>query len=77
MISVPFQPSFTKILYRQSTFQVSSSTLHRSTKNNVTNTTPYDIHSSEQKLPCHMRTKLAQLSQQITTLAKLPMYGEL
>ena len=27
----------------------------------VTNTTPYDIHSSEQTLPCHMPTKLAQL----------------
>ena len=29
--------------------------------NKVTNTTPYDIHSSEQTLPCHMHTKLAQL----------------
>ena len=28
--------------------------------NKVTNTTPYDIHSSEQTLPRHMRTKLAQ-----------------
>ena len=27
----------------------------------VTNTTPYDIHSSEQTLPRHMRKKLAQL----------------
>ena len=34
----------------------------RSRKNNkVTNTTPYDIHSSEQTLLCHMCTKLAQL----------------
>ena len=31
-----------------------------SRKNNkVTNTTPYDIHSSEQTLPHHMHTKLA------------------
>ena len=29
--------------------------------NKVTNTTPYDIHSSEQTLPSHLRTKLAQL----------------
>ena len=32
-----------------------------STKNKVTNTTPYDIHSSKQTLPHHMCTKLAQL----------------
>ena len=33
-----------------------------SKKNNkVTNTTPYDIHLSEQTLPCYMRTKLEQL----------------
>ena len=30
-------------------------------KNKVTNTTPYDIYSSEQTLPRHMQTKLAQL----------------
>ena len=29
--------------------------------NKVTETTPYDIHSSVQTLPCCMRTKLAQL----------------
>ena len=29
--------------------------------NKVTNTTPYDIYSSEQTLPHHMRTTLAQL----------------
>ena len=29
--------------------------------NEVTNTAPNDIHSSEQTLPRHMRTKLAQL----------------
>ena len=27
----------------------------------VANTTPYDIHSSEQTLPRHMRTKLEQI----------------
>ena len=32
-----------------------------SRKNKVTNTTPYDIHLSEQTLPRHMRTKLAKL----------------
>ena len=33
-----------------------------SRKNNkVTNTTPYDVHSSEQTLRCHMYIKLAQL----------------
>ena len=33
-----------------------------STKNNqLTNTTPYNIHSLKQTLPCHMHTKLAQL----------------
>ena len=32
-----------------------------SRKNKVTNTTPYDNRSSEQTLPRHMRTKLAQL----------------
>ena len=33
-----------------------------SRKNNkVINTTPYDIHSSEQTLPFHMCTKLAQV----------------
>ena len=33
-----------------------------SRKNNeVTTTTPYDVHSSEQTSPRHMRTKLAQL----------------
>ena len=33
-----------------------------SIKNNiVTYTTPYDIHSSEQTLPCHIHTKLVQL----------------
>ena len=30
-------------------------------KNKVTDTTPYDIHSSEQTLPHYMHTKLAQL----------------
>ena len=30
-------------------------------KNQVTNNTPYDIHSSEQTLSCHIHTKLAQL----------------
>ena len=29
--------------------------------NKVTNNTPHDIHSSEQTLPRHMRTNLAQL----------------
>ena len=29
--------------------------------NKVTNTTPYDIHSSVQTLPCHMHTILVQL----------------
>ena len=29
--------------------------------NKVMNTTPYDIHSSEQRIPRHMHTKLAQL----------------
>ena len=48
-----------------------------SRKNNkVTNTTPYDIHSSEQTLSRHLHTKLAQHSQQITTLAKLPTYSK-
>ena len=33
-----------------------------SRKNNkVTNTIPYDFHSSKQTLPCHLHTKLAQL----------------
>ena len=32
-----------------------------SLNNKVTDTTPYDIHSSEQTLPCHMHTKLAWL----------------
>ena len=37
-------------------------------KNKVTNTTPFDIHSSEQTLPCHMHTKLAQLGTNKSTL---------
>ena len=32
-----------------------------SKKNKVTNATLYEIHLSEQTLPCHMHTKLAQL----------------
>ena len=40
----------------------STSQYLNSRKNNkVTSTTSYDIHSSEQTLPCHMRTKVAQL----------------
>ena len=37
-----------------------TSVLYRKNKKG-TNTTPYDIHSSEQTLPRHMRIKLAQL----------------
>ena len=43
----------------------------------VTNITLHDIHSSEQLLPHHMHTKLAQLNANlITTLAKLPTHSE-
>ena len=34
---------------------------HNRKNNKVTNTTPYDIYLSEQTLPHHMCTKLAQL----------------
>ena len=40
---------------------ITSQYLSSRKNNEVTNTTPYDIHSSEQTLPCHMHTKLAQL----------------
>ena len=56
-----------------STFTLPSS--HNSSvlqkKNNeVTNITPYDIHSSEQILPRHKRTKLAQLRAKKSPLLK-------
>ena len=38
--------------------------------NKATNITPYDIHSSEQTLPCHMRTKLAQFRANKSPLLK-------
>ena len=40
---------------------ITSQYLSSRKNNKVTNTTPYDFHSSEQTLPRHMRTKLAQL----------------
>ena len=40
---------------------ITSQYLSSRKNNKVTNTTTYDIHSSEQTLPCHMQTKLAQL----------------
>ena len=40
---------------------ITSQYLSSRKNNNVTNTTPYDIHSSEQTLPHHMHTKLPQL----------------
>ena len=40
---------------------ITSQYLSSRKNNKVTNTTPYDIHLSEQTLPCHMRTKLEQL----------------
>ena len=40
---------------------VTSQYLSSRKNNKVTNTTPYDIHSSEQSLLHHMHTKLAQL----------------
>ena len=48
-----------------------TSQLLSSRKNNkVTNTTPYYIHSSEQTLPRHMRTKLASLRANKSPLLK-------
>ena len=43
-------------------------------KKKVTNTTPYDIHSSEQTLPHHMRTKLAQLRANKTPLLQSSLH---
>ena len=40
---------------------ITSQYLNSKKNNKVTDTTPYDTHSSEQTLPRHMRTKLAQL----------------
>ena len=40
---------------------ITSQYLSSRKNNKVTNTTPYDIHSSEQTLPRHISTKLAQL----------------
>ena len=40
---------------------ITSQYLSSRKSNKVTYTRPYDIHSSEQTLLCHMRTKLAQL----------------
>ena len=40
---------------------ITSQYLSSRKNNKVTNTTPYDIHLSEQTLPRHMCTKLAQL----------------
>ena len=40
---------------------ITSQYLSSRKNNKVTNTTPYDIHSSEQTLSRHMCTKLAQL----------------
>ena len=40
---------------------ITSQYLSSRKNNKVTNTTPYDIHLSEQTLPRHMRIKLAQL----------------
>ena len=40
---------------------ITSQYLSSRKNNKVTNTTPYDICSSEQTLPCHMCTKLAHL----------------
>ena len=40
---------------------ITSQYLSSKKNNEVTNTTPCDIHSSEKTLPRHMRTKLAQL----------------
>ena len=40
---------------------ITSQYLSSRKNNKVTNTTLYHIHSSEQTLPCHMHTKLAQL----------------
>ena len=40
---------------------ITSQYLSSRKSNKVTYTTPYDIHLSEQTLPRHMRTKLAQL----------------
>ena len=39
---------------------ITSQYLSSRKNNKVTNITPYDIHSSEQTLPCHMHTKLTQ-----------------
>ena len=39
--------------------------------NKDSNTTPYDIHSSEQTLPCHVCTKLAQFKANKSTLFKV------
>ena len=47
--------------------------LERYRKSNIT---PYDIYSSEKTVLCHMYKKLAQLSQQITTIAKSPTYSK-
>ena len=40
---------------------ITSQYLSSRKNNKVTNTAPYDIHSSEQTLACHLHTKLAQL----------------
>ena len=42
---------------------ITSQYLSSRKNNKVTNTTPYDIHSSEQTLPRHMHAKLAPLLQ--------------
>ena len=40
---------------------ITSKYLSSQKNNKIANTTPYDINLSEQTLPCHMHTKLAQL----------------
>ena len=47
---------------------ITSQYLSSRKNNKVANTTPYDIHLSEQTLPRHMRTKLAQLRANKSTL---------
>ena len=62
---LPLQPDITPEECRENLKHIHTTitSQHLSTRKNdkVTDTTPYDIHTSEQTLSRHMRTKLVQL----------------
>ena len=60
-IIIPPTPEECRENLKQIHSTIISQYLSSGRNNKVTNTTPYDIHPSEQTLPRHMRIKLAQL----------------